>query len=209
MSHDDLLKILQIIFADIILSGDNALVIGMAAAGVSDKLRRRAIFIGMAVAAILRILFATIASYLLLIPGILFFGGILLVWVCWRFYVDLRSYHVKKLEMEMLQPVDQINTHKQFRKAMITILIADVSMSIDNVVAVAAIARENTVLLILGLLLAIAMMALCATLLMKILTRFPVLSYAGLIFLVYLAATMLYDGSFDVAELLVEMKIHI
>ena len=95
---DSLPEIAQIVFADIILSGDNALVIGMAAAGLSPELRKKAIFMGMALAAGLRIFFATIASYLLAIPGILFIGGILLSWVCWRFYNELREHEFEKAE---------------------------------------------------------------------------------------------------------------
>jgi len=90
---DTILDIAQIIFADIILSGDNALVIGMAAASLSPELRKKAIFMGMALAAGLRIFFAAIATYLITIPGILFFGGCLLAWVCWRFYNELRAHH--------------------------------------------------------------------------------------------------------------------
>ena len=198
--HDDFLKILQIVFADVILSGDNALVIGMAAAGVSVEYRRRAIFLGMALAAFLRIFFAAVASYLLAIPGILFIGGLLLAWVCWRFYRDLRGHNVEHA-IDLASNENSSSPRRQLRKAMVTITVADVSMSIDNVVAVAAIARENTALLIFGLALAIALMVLCATFIVRILTKFPALSYAGLLFLIYLAAAMLFDGWQEVAML--------
>ena len=191
-----LADIAQIIFADIILSGDNALVIGMAAAGLSPALRKRAIFIGMMMAAGLRIVFAVIASQLLAIQGILLIGGLLLAWVCWRFYKDLREFNDVEAMPEVASDAaqDGADDNKQFLRALSTILIADVSMSIDNIVAVAAIARDNTQLLIFGLALAIAFMALFASMIMRIMLRFRWLSYTGLVFLIYLTVVMLYDG---------------
>ncbi len=199
---DSISEIAQIIFADIILSGDNALVIGMAAASLSPELRKKAIFMGMALAAGLRIFFAAIATYLLAIPGILFFGGVLLCWVCWRFYQELRNHDFEKAEEALTDKGYQGSTKRQLWQAMVTITIADVSMSIDNVVAVAAIARDDTKLLIFGLLLAIAFMAFFATMIMHVMTKYPWLSYLGLVFLIYLSAMMLYDGWPEVAQLL-------
>ena len=198
MSTSDILDIIQIIFADIVLSGDNALVIGMAAAGLPSELRRRAIFIGMAMAAGLRIVFAVSASYLLAIEGILLIGGVLLAWVCWRFYKDLREFNALPDEPGDAQLVSNGEAAEtDFGRALVTILIADVSMSIDNIVAVAAIARDNTQMLIFGLALAIAMMAFFASLIMKIMLRYRVLSYLGLVLLIYLTVMMLYDGSVE------------
>jgi len=192
--------IFQIIFADIILSGDNALVIGMAAAGLTAAQRKRAIAIGMAVAAILRIIFAVIAAQLLAIKGILLIGGGLLAWVCYRFYQDLKEFNndAQNLADEgaVIDNKNQID-EKGFGRALFTILVADVSMSIDNIVAVAAIARDNTTLLILGLALAIAFMAFSASLIMKIMIRYQWLSYLGLWFLIYLTVKMLHDGLVD------------
>ncbi|MEH6457113.1 MAG: TerC family protein [Cocleimonas sp.] len=199
---DHIVDIAQIIFADIILSGDNALVIGMAAAGLSPELRKKAIFMGMALAAGLRIFFAAIASYLIAIPGILFFGGCLLAWVCWRFYGELRSHHSEKAEEALTAEGYQGSPRKQLWAAMVTITIADVSMSIDNVLAVAAIARDNTTMLVFGLVLAIAFMAFFATIIMKIMSKYPWLSYAGLVFLIFLTGSMLYDGYPEVAALI-------
>ena len=199
---DTVIDVAQIIFADIILSGDNALVIGMAAASLSPELRKKAIFMGMALAAGLRIFFAAIATYLISIPGILFFGGCLLAWVCWRFYGELRDHHAEKAEDALSNKGYQGSPRKQLWQAMITITIADVSMSIDNVLAVAAIARDNTTMLIFGLVLAIAFMAFFATIIMKVMSKYPWLSYAGLVFLVFLTGSMLYDGWPEVAELI-------
>ena len=198
MTFETISDILQIIFADIILSGDNALVIGMAAAGLAPKLRKRAIMLGMTLAAGLRIFFAVIATYLLEIKGVLLLGGLLLTWVCWRFYKDLQEFNsVEGLEQIDIGTENDRKDNKLFGRALFTILLADVSMSIDNIVAVAAIARDNTKLLIFGLALAIAMMALFASVIMKIMLRFRWLSYAGLAFLIYLAAFMLYDGAVE------------
>ena len=198
----NLVDVAQIIFADIILSGDNALVIGMAAAGLSPELRKKAIFMGMALAAGLRIFFAAIATYLLAIPGIIFFGGILLSWVCWRFYQELKQHHANQAEGELAHKQFTGTPRQQLWAAMVTIIIADVSMSIDNVVAVAAIARDDTALLIFGLVIAIAFMAFFATMIMNVMAKYPWLSYLGLAFLIYLSAMMLYDGWPQVAEML-------
>ena len=190
--------ILQIIFADIILSGDNALVIGMAAAGLAAKQRKRAIAIGMAMAAILRILFAIVAAQLLAIKGILLIGGGLLAWVCYRFYHDLKEFNRSNDKAlangEVTTADDEKPAEKNFGRALFTILVADVSMSIDNIVAVAAIARDNTALLVFGLGLAIAFMAFSASLIMKVMIKYRWLSYLGLWFLIYLTLNMLYDG---------------
>ncbi len=145
MTFETISDIVQIIFADILLSGDNALVIGMAAAGLAPKLRKRAIMLGMTLAAGLRIFFAVIATYLLEIKGVLFVGGLLLTWVCWRFYQDLREFNnAEDLEKMDFSTENDGNDNKLFGRALFTILLADVSMSIDNIVAVAAIARDNT-----------------------------------------------------------------
>jgi YjbE family integral membrane protein len=173
----------------------------MAAAGLAAAQRKRAIAIGMAMAAILRILFAIVAAQLLAIKGILLIGGGLLAWVCYRFYHDLKEFNrttdqalaggeAKSADGEKL-------VEKSFGRALLTILVADVSMSIDNIVAVAAIARDNTALLIFGLGLAIAFMAFSASLIMKIMIKYRWLSYFGLWFLIYLTLTMLYDGLLD------------
>ena len=197
-----MVMISQIIIADIILSGDNALVIAMAAAGVDQKYRKFAIIMGLAMAAILRILFAVMASFLLQIPGILFFGGLLLCWVCWRFYQDIRGHsHTSSGISADTVAIKQATPLGQLKRAMIVITVADVSMSIDNVVVIAAIARDDMVLMIFGIALAIAIMAVCATVIMKILTRFPILAYAGLLFLIFISLDLLYEGGLELIHL--------
>ena len=199
---EQFISICQIIFADIILSGDNALVIGMAAASLSPELRKKAIFLGMALAAILRIIFAAMATYLIEIPGILFFGGLLLAWVCVRFYHELRQHLSADAEKALAAEGYQGSPRRQMFSALVTITIADVSMSIDNVIAVAAIARDDTALLIFGLVLAIAFMAFFATMFMRLMTKYPLLSYVGLVLLVYLSLDMLWDGWPQVATMI-------
>ncbi len=203
--YDSILTVVQIVFADIVLSGDNAIVIGMAASGVLPEQRRLAIMIGLALAALLRIIFAVLASTLMGIPGILFVGGVLLSWVCWRFYRDIRE-HARPEEKFAVQGAMAETAggspRRQLRKALITITAADVSMSLDNVLAVAAIARDDKVMLFFGLALAIGLMALCATMIMRILIKFPVLSWAGLLFLAYLSLRLLYEGGIELMEIM-------
>ena len=200
--NDQILNIIQILFADIILSGDNALIIGMAASGLSPELRRKAFILGIALAAFFRIFFAIIATYLIEIPGILFFGGLLLYFVCWRFYKELRQTVTDSYKTDTDNQKVSTNENKKLINALLTITIADISMSIDNVLAVAAIAREDRVLLIFGLVLAIVFMAFFATIIMKILTKYKWVSWLGLLFLIYLSTEMVIDGSPGFYELL-------
>ena len=186
-----ILDVSQIIIADIVLSGDNALIIGMAASAVPEESRKKVIFIGLMVAAVLRVLFALVASYLISIPGLLLLGGILLFWVCWKFYGDIKEFSSSDENKDKLQ---KDVSGKGMKAALITIIIADVSMSLDNVIAITAIARDNKTLLILGIAFAILIMALFATAIVKLLTKFKWLSYLGLIFLVYLSSKMTFDG---------------
>ena len=197
-----IVELAQVILADIFLSGDNAIIIGMAAAGLSEKFRKRVIFWGLALAAGFRIIFAAIASFLIQIPGILIFGGLLLAFVCWRFFKEIR-HAGQKTDREIKANLSQKLTEKQqFSQALFTIAVADISMSLDNVVAVAAIAREDTALLVFGLVLAIVLMAFFATIIMRVMTKFPWLSWIGLIFLVYLTIKMLVDGWFELLHIL-------
>lgn len=192
-----------IIVADLILSGDNALIIGMAAAGLAPELRAKAIFYGMVIAAVLRIVFAVVATKLLGIPGILFVGALLLFWVCWRLYREIREGVDEAAEHALEDAEDPEKGYtgaprRTLRQALWTITIADVSMSLDNVLAVAAIADGDTRLLVFGLGLAILLMAFAATLIMKVLTKYPWISWLGLVVLLYVASEMLFRGFFDI-----------
>ena len=197
-----LVELAQVILADIFLSGDNAIIIGMAAAGLSEKFRKRVIFWGLALAAGFRILFAAAASYLIQIPGILIFGGLLLAFVCWRFFKEIRHAGTKKGTETKTDLSGKLTEKQQFSQALFTIAVADISMSLDNVVAVAAIAREDTALLVFGLVLAIVLMAFFATFIMRVMTKFPWLSWVGLLFLVYLTIKMLVDGWLELLHIL-------
>ncbi len=185
-----LIDVSQIVLADIVLSGDNALIIGMAAAAFSEKERKQIIFFGLMAAAILRILFALIASYLISVPGLLLIGALLLYWVCYKFFLDIRSFTREQSKEEVSSKVKG----KDFKKALITITIADISMSLDNVIAVTAIARDQTYLLIFGIAFSIFLIALFATAIVRILTKYRWLSYIGLAFLIYLSTEMAIDG---------------
>ena len=202
---DTVLDYGKIIIADIVLSGDNALIIGMAAAGLAPELRKRAIIFGMVIAAVLRIVFAVIATKLLGIPGLLLVGSLLLFYVCWSLYQEIREHReeeaVDAMEVaENLEEGYQGKPRRTLKQALISITIADVSMSLDNVLAVAAIADGDSTKLVVGLGLAILLMAFAATLIMKLLTRYPWISWAGLIVLLYVSAEMFYRGIFDEAN---------
>ena len=202
MMNFSLFELAQVILADIFLSGDNAIIIGMAAAGLSEKFRKRVIFWGLALAAGFRIIFAAIASFLIQIPGILIFGGLLLAFVCWRFFKEIRHAGTKTDTEVKTELSEKLTEKQQFSQALFTIAVADISMSLDNVVAVAAIAREDTALLVFGLVLAIVLMAFFATIIMRVMTKLPWLSWVGLIFLVYLTIKMLVDGWSELLHIL-------
>ena len=189
----------QIIIADLVLSGDNALVIGMAAAGLAPDLRKKAILYGMVIAAVLRIVFALVATKLLGIPGIYFIGGVLLFWVCWRLFQEIRENVDADAHdaLTMAAGGEQEGSQRTLGSALVSITIADVSMSLDNVLAVAAIADGDSRQLIFGLGLAIVLMAFADTIIMKLLARYPWISWAGLAVLTYVAADMLYRGVVD------------
>lgn len=199
-----------IVLADLVLSGDNALIIGMAAASLSPELRKRAILFGIIVAAGLRIVFALVATKLLGVPGLLFLGSMLLFWVCWRLYGEIRE-NIDREAAKALEKAEHLDegytgpARKSLGQALLSITVADLSMSIDNVLAVAAIADGNTEMLVFGLGLAILLMAFAATLIMKILTRFPAISWLGLAVLVYVAGEMFYRGIIDPATGLLTM----
>ena len=189
---DFFLDVSQIVLADIVLSGDNALIIGMAAASFYEKQRKQIIFYGLLFAAILRILFALIASYLITVPGLLLIGALLLYWVCYKFYIDIKNFSSENNNTKA--DISQNIKNKNFKNALTTIIIADVSMSLDNVIAVTAIARDQIFLLMFGIAFSILLIAIFASAIVRVLTKFRWLSYLGLIFLIYLSTQMAYDG---------------
>ena len=189
-----------IVWLDVVLSGDNALVIGMAASGLAVHLQRRAILFGMMLAVAIRIAAALVATYLYEIPWIKFVGGLALLWVALKLYQELRNISALKAEAtSAVVGSGASQDRRSLMKALATITIADVSMSIDNVLAVAGIAQDNRVLLIFGLALSIMLMAFCATMVCKVLLRYPWISYIGVALLVLVAGDMLHSSWDDMA----------
>jgi YjbE family integral membrane protein len=190
----------QVVMIDLVLAGDNAIVIGLAAAGLPKEQRGKAILIGIVAATILRIGFASITVQLLQIIGLLLAGGILLLWVCWKMWRELRAGHEHDLdELEKLN-ADGSSTgpRKTLGQAIWQITVADVSMSLDNVLAVAGAAREHPTILIFGLVLSIALMGLAASFIAKLLQKHRWIAYVGLAIILYVAGDMIYRGAREV-----------
>jgi YjbE family integral membrane protein len=206
-SSDALIALGQVIMIDLVLAGDNAIVIGLAAAGLPRDQRNRAIFVGIIAATVLRILFASITTYLLAILGLLLMGGVLLLWVCWKMWRELRQGpHEDNQALESITGED-INAdgtvaggapRKTFTQAAIQIVVADVSMSLDNVLAVAGAARDHTEVLIIGLILSIGLMGLAATFIARLLHKHRWIGYVGLLIILYVALDMIYRGTVEV-----------
>ncbi len=198
-----MIAFLQVVMIDLVLAGDNAIVIGLAAAGLPKDQRTKAIIAGIAAATILRIGFAGVTTQLLQIVGLLFAGGILLLWVCWKMWRELRTSHKEEQDAsEALQEAD-LNAdgsiaggapRKTFRQAAVQILIADVSMSLDNVLAVAGAARDHPYVLVFGLVLSIALMGIAANFIANLLQKHRWIAYVGLLIILYVAAEMVWRG---------------
>jgi len=191
--------LVEVIAINLVLSGDNAIVIGLAAAGLPVDMRRKAILFGIAAATVLRLIFAAVTTYLLGIVGLQLLGGLLLAWVCWKMWSELRQGgggHADAVDAAAGAP------QKTFFQAATQIVIADVSMSLDNVLAVAGAAQEHTVVLIIGLVVSIALMGVAANFVAGLLNRFRWIAYLGLAVIVYVAITMIYHGFIEVLPLL-------
>ncbi len=182
------LVLLQVLLIDLTLAGDNAVAVGMAAAGLTPKQRRMAILSGLCAAVALRIAFALLATRLLDIIGLTLAGGLILLWVCWKMWRDLRTAH----EAEAAEPGTR--PAKSFGGALLQIMLADLSMSLDNVLAVAGAARQHPALLVFGLILSIALMGIAAEWIARILNKARWIGYVGLIVVVYVALHMIWDG---------------
>jgi YjbE family integral membrane protein len=197
----------QVIVIDLVLAGDNAIVIGLAAAGLAPEQRRKAILIGIAAATVLRIAFAAVTVQLLAIIGLLLAGGILLLWVCWKMWRELRTSHAEAhAGEEALSGEDTDNSggiaegapRKTLMQASVQILIADVTMSLDNVLAVAGASREHPWVLVLGLGLSIALMGIAAAFIAKLLSKHRWIAYLGLAIILYVALDMIWRGAQEV-----------
>jgi len=196
-----------IIWIDLVLAGDNAVIIGLAAAGLPKEQRNKAILIGILAATGLRILFALVATQLLAIIGLLIVGGILLLWVCWKMWRELRTPH--HTDEEAITGVDldgdgkiaghAIGKKKSLRDAVIQIIVADVSMSLDNVLAVAGAAQGHPpIILIFGLALSVILMGVAATFIARLLQKHRWIAYIGLLIIFYVALKMMWDGYLQV-----------
>lgn len=198
---DALTSLLQVIMIDLVLAGDNAIVIGLAAAGLPKAQRSKAILIGIIAATVLRIVFAGIAAQLLQIVGLLLSGGILLLWVCWKMWRELRSMQHAECGTDGPAQHDMVDGNpprKTFAQAAWQIVVADVSMSLDNVLAVAGAAREHPYVLIFGLVLSVALMGIAANFIASLLHRYRWIGYLGLAIILYVAVDMIYRGAIDV-----------
>ncbi len=182
---------------DLVLAGDNAIAVGLIAAGVAAHQRKMVILAGVAAAVILRVIFALAVVWLLQLPGVLLIGGLLLLWVCWRLFGDLRHRAAKNKEGNEYSEQPK---NLSFGQALFQVTVADVSMSLDNVLAVAAIAREHIYILVFGLALSVALMLVAATLIANWLERYPWIGYVGLVIIFYVAGIMIWEGSFDIYE---------
>jgi YjbE family integral membrane protein len=207
MSSDALVALFQVITIDLVLAGDNAIVIGLAAAGLPREQRNKAILVGIIAATVLRIIFAGATTQLLQILGLLLVGGILLLWVCWKMWRELTQTSAEQSEALEAMTSEDINAdgtiaggapRKTFAQAAWQIVIADVSMSLDNVLAVAGAARDHTTVLIFGLILSIGLMGLAATFIAKLLQRHRWIAYVGLLIILYVALEMIYRGVLEI-----------
>jgi YjbE family integral membrane protein len=191
LTHD-LAALAQVIMIDVTLAGDNAVVVGLAVAGLAREQKRPAILLGIAGATIIRIVLGAIALQLLAIIGLLLAGGVLLLWVCWRMY--------RELQRSRAHAKGEATPRKTLGQAMTQIILADVSMSLDNVLAVAGAASGRTWILVTGLLLSVVLMGVAANLLANLLERQRWIAWVGLVIVLYVAGTMIWDGSTEVAR---------
>ena len=192
LGHGVMVAFLQVVLIDLVMSGDNAIIIGMAVAGLPKQDRGKIIFWGVAGATVLRIAFAAVTTELLQIIGLTLAGGLLLLWVAWRMYRELRAKGRPEAEQ----------THtaapKTTAQAMLQIIVADISMSLDNVLAVAGAARDHKVVLWIGLALSVVLMAVASNFIARILDRYHWIAWIGFLIILYVAGDMIWDGTHEV-----------
>jgi YjbE family integral membrane protein len=208
---NEVAALLQVIVIDLVLAGDNAIVIGLAAAGLPLQQRPKAVLVGIIVATVLRITFAAATTQLLQMVGLVLAGGVLLLWVSWKMFWELRlSAKGKSDAIEAMNNIDvnadgTIARHaprKSFAQATSQIVVADVSMSLDNVLAVAGAAREHLIVLVIGLGLSVALMGIAASYIARLLHRHKWIAYAGLLVILYVAVDMVYRGMGEILPLI-------
>jgi YjbE family integral membrane protein len=190
-----------VIMIDLVLAGDNAVVIGMAAAGLPTEQRNKVLMLGIVAATVLRILFASVTTQLLAIVGLLFAGGVLLLWVSWKLWREIREQgrHDEEEGEKVLEGQEPVDAPKKtFRDAVIQIIVADISMSLDNVLAVAGAARDHPYILIFGLAVSVVLMGVAAAAIAKMLQTRRWIAYVGLALILYVALQMMWDGGKEV-----------
>jgi YjbE family integral membrane protein len=205
LSPEALTALFSVILIDVSLAGDNAIVVGMAAAGLPARQRHRAIAAGILAAALLRIAFASVTVELLRIVGLLLAGGLLLLWVAWKLWRELQAGHAAaeaEAEAALEDGAPNVPPEKSFASAVGQIIVADVSMSLDNVLAVAGAARDHETVMIFGLALSVGLMGLAATLVARLLQRHRWVAYGGLAIILYVALGMIWTGAREVAHAL-------
>ena len=188
INSSELIILFQIILIDLVLAADNAIIIGMVASSFPSKIRKKVLFLGVAGAVVARVIFTLLVAYLLKIPFIKLLGGLILLWVCYRLYQDTIQNKRKEEKESKVSKKE-----KTFFGAVMTILIADLSLSLDNVIGVAGAAKDHTGLLIFGLILSIILMATMANLVSKWIKRYPSLAWLGLFAILYVAIDLIYS----------------
>lgn len=200
----ELTAFLQVLFIDLVLAGDNAIVVGMAAASVPLAQRRKVILLGIGAAVVMRIAFAVLATKLLAIIGLTLAGGLLLAWVCWKMWRDLRAPKDEADAADLVADgpggADSAAPAKSVRQAVVQVALADLSMSVDNVLAVAGAAGDHTWVLVSGLILSVVLMGVAATYIAKALTKYHWIGYLGLAMIVWVSLSMIWRGSNEVLK---------
>jgi YjbE family integral membrane protein len=191
---------IQVLMIDIVLAGDNAIVVGALAAGLPADQRKKVIFIGVIAALVLRVIFALMVTWLLGIVGLVFAGGVLLMWVAWKMYRDITRSEATESPGSPEIAGDEnsgIKPSKSFAAAAWAVAVADVSMSLDNVLAVAGAAKDHPGIMIVGLIFAVALMGLAANIIAQYIERFKWIAWVGMAVIVYVAGKMIYEGWID------------
>jgi YjbE family integral membrane protein len=203
---DALTAFLGVLMIDLVLAGDNAIVVGALAAGLPAEQRRKVIMIGVLAALVLRIAFALVVTQLLQIVGLILAGGLLLLWVAWKMWREL--HHAGESHGSPEVPGDEhsgLPAAKSFASAAWAVALADVSMSLDNVLAVAGAAREHPGILIVGLILSVALMGIAANLIARYIERYRWIAYVGLVVILWVAGKMIWEGFHDVKPIFAPM----
>jgi YjbE family integral membrane protein len=190
----------QVVLVDLVLAGDNAIVIAMVVASFPVRQRAQLLMLGICAATVVRVIFAVATVHLMQVVGLMLAGGLLLLWVCWKLWREIEAVRSMQLSPAGMHGAGSAMPTKTVGRAMTQIVIADISMSLDNVLAVAGVAREHTWVLVFGLILSIAFMGFCATVLARWLQRYHWIAYLGLFTILYVACSMVWDGSVEVVQ---------